>query len=124
MGKSLKIGKHKTRLGIFNICLLQRVEKLRSRIVVIKGYEEPDAFLAAAQRQLERLGIKGIASIPTKTDGKPERRSIKIKKFTVVGFGLEVTNLSNEDSMTLQKYGVGGKQKMGCGVFVPVNEKR
>lgn len=123
-GKSLTIGKHKIHLEIPQMYLLQAVEKLRSRIVVIKGYEEPDAFLAAAQRQLERLGIKGIASIPTKADGKPERRSIKIHKFTVVGFGLEVTNLSDEDSITLQKYGVGGKQKMGCGVFVPVNEKR
>lgn len=104
--------------------LLQAVEKLRSRIVVIKGYEEPEAFLAAAQRQLEKLSIQGNASISTKADGKPERKTIKIKQFTVVGFGLEVTNINYEDSLTLQKYGVGGKQKMGCGVFVPFNKKR
>ncbi|MEC4818735.1 MAG: type I-MYXAN CRISPR-associated protein Cas6/Cmx6 [Scytonema sp. PMC 1069.18] len=24
----------------------------------------------------------------------------------------------------MQKYGIGGKQKMGCGVFVPVHESR
>jgi len=123
-GKSITIGKHRIRLGIPDIYLLKAVENLRSRIVVIKGYEEPEAFLEAVQRQLEKLGIQGIASIPTKADGKPERRSIKIKRFTVVGFGLEVTNLNDEDSVTLQKYGIGGKHKMGCGVFIPIKERR
>lgn len=111
------------RLGIPQIYLLQPVEYLRSRIVVIKGYEEPESFLQAVQRQIEQLGIQGTASIPINADGKPKRRTIKIKRFTVVGFGLEVMNLSDEDSLTLQMYGIGGKQKMGCGVFVPSKER-
>jgi hypothetical protein len=49
-------------LGIPQIYLLQPVENLRSRIVVIKGYEQPETFLAAAQRQLEKLGIQGLSS--------------------------------------------------------------
>jgi len=48
-----------------------------------QGYEQPETFLAAAQRQLEKLGIQGTVRIPTNTDG---RRTIKIKRFTVVGF--------------------------------------
>ena len=123
-GKSLTIGKHTIRLGIPEISLLQPEEKLRSRIVVIKGYEEPEAFLAAAQRQLEQLSIQGTACIPTNPNGNPKRRTIKIKQFTVLGFALEVTNLSDEDSLSLQIYGIGGKGKMGCGVFVPMKEKR
>jgi CRISPR-associated protein Cas6 len=123
-GKSLTIGKHSIRLGIPQIYLLQPVENLRSRIVVIKGYEQPETFLAAAQRQLEKLGIQGTVRIPTNTDGQPERRTIKIKKFTVVGFRLEVKNLSDEDSLMLQVYGIGGKHKMGCGVFVPIKNSR
>lgn len=99
------------------------MENLRSRIVVIKGYEEPESFLQAVQRQMEQLGVQGTASIPINADGKPKRRTIKIKRFTVVGFGLEVINLSDEDSLTLQMYGIGGKQKMGCGVFVPSKER-
>lgn len=121
-GKTLRIGKHTIRLGIPDICLLQPAEQLRSRIVVIKGYEEPETFLVVAQRQLEQLGIKAIARIPTNANGKPTRRTIKIKQFTVVGFGLEVINLSDEDSLMLQIYGVGGKQKMGCGIFMPTQE--
>ncbi|MEH2229757.1 MAG: type I-MYXAN CRISPR-associated protein Cas6/Cmx6 [Nostoc sp.] len=122
-GKSLKIGKHTIRLGIPEIYLLEPAERLRSRIVIIQGYQEPESFLAAAQRQLEQLAIQGKAFITKNTDGSPKRRSIKIKRFTVVGFGLEIINLNNEDSLTLLRYGIGGKRKMGCGVFVPVKIK-
>ncbi|WP_334795477.1 type I-MYXAN CRISPR-associated protein Cas6/Cmx6 [Nostoc sp.] len=122
-GKSLRIGKHTIRLGIPDIYFLQPVDKLRSRIVIIQGYQEPESFLAAAQRQLEQLGIQGKAFITKNTDGSPKRRSIKIKRFTVVGFGLEIINLSNEDSLRLLRYGIGGKRKMGCGIFVPVKRK-
>nr|WP_242040134.1 type I-MYXAN CRISPR-associated protein Cas6/Cmx6 [Anabaena subtropica] len=40
--------------------MLQPAEKLRSRIVVIRGYEEPETFLVVAQRQLEQLGIQAM----------------------------------------------------------------
>jgi CRISPR-associated protein Cas6 len=123
-GKLITVGKHIVRLGIPEIYLLQPVENLRSRIVVIKGYEEPETFLQAAQRQIEQLGIQRTVSIPINANGKPKRRTIKIKRFTVVGFALEVMNLSHEDSLTLQTYGIGGRQKMGCGVFVPSKERR
>lgn len=122
-GKPLRIGKHTIRLGIPEIYLLEPAERLRSRIVIIQGYQEPESFLAAAQRQLEQLGIQAKAFITKNADSSPKRRSIKIKRFTVVGFGLEIINLSNEDSLTLLRYGIGGKRKMGCGVFVPVKIK-
>ncbi len=69
-------------MGIPDIYLLQPVEHLRSRIVVIKGYEEPESFLQAVQRQIEQLGIQGTASIPINANGKPKRRTIKIKRFS------------------------------------------
>lgn len=122
-GKPLRIGKHTIRLEIPEIYLLEPAEKLRSRIVIIQGYQEAESFLAAAQRQLEQLGIQAKAFIIKNHDGSPKRRSIKIKRFTVVGFGLEIINLSNEDSLTLLRYGIGGKRKMGCGVFLPVKRK-
>jgi CRISPR-associated protein Cas6 len=123
-GKSLTIGKHKIRLGIPQMDFLQPAQRLRSHLVVIKGYQEPESFLEAAQRHLEQLGIQRNLRILTKADGTPKRKTIKIKRFTVVGFGLEVTGLSDEDSLTLQRQGIGGKHKMGCGVFMPVKEKR
>jgi CRISPR-associated protein Cas6 len=121
--KSISIGKHKIRFGIPQMDFLQPAPRLRSHLVVIKGYQEPESFLAAAQRHLEQRGIQGNLRILTKADGTPKRKSIKIKRFTVVGFGLEMTQLSDEDSLTLQKKGIGGKHRMGCGVFLPVKER-
>jgi CRISPR-associated protein Cas6 len=122
-GKSLRIGKHTIRLGIPDICLLQPAEKLRSRIVIIKGYAEPEGFLAIAKHQLEKLGIQGTATMQQKADGRAKHRTIKVHNSTLVGFSLNVTNLSDEDSLLLQMYGIGGKRKMGCGLFVPMQEQ-
>jgi CRISPR-associated protein Cas6 len=88
--------------------------------VVIKGYQEPTAFIEAVSRQLETLEIKGRAVIPFSTEGEIERKTIKIKRFTVVGFALAIFDLSEEDSIKLQIHGLGGKRRMGCGVFVPL----
>jgi CRISPR-associated protein Cas6 len=121
-GKQIYLGIHPIRLGIPQINMLQPATKLRSRLVTIKGYQEPESFLEAAQRQLEKLEIRGTPVIPTRIDGERDRKTIKIKRFTVVGFGLEVQNLNEEDSIRLQQYGIGGKRKMGCGIFMPVRE--
>ncbi len=90
---------------------------MRSHIVVIKGYEEPNTFLEAAIRQIEKLQIETDIKLIAKKDDTPKRKTIKVKQ-TIVGFGIEATNLSESDSIILQEKGLGGKQKMGCGVFV------
>lgn len=119
-GKAFTIGKHLIRLGIPQIFMLRPASRLRSRIVVIKGFQEPEPFLSAAKRQLEALNIKGRVWIPMNDKGEPDRKTIKIKKYTIVGFGLEVADLNDEDSLKLQIAGCGGKRRMGCGVFVPL----
>lgn len=116
-GKSFTIGNHKIRLGIPKMDFLQPKSKLRSHIVVIRNYQEPDLLLVVAKERLEKLGIEGKVKLITKQDGTPKRKTIKVKQ-TLVGFGIEVSNLSEKDSLILQEKGLGGKQKMGCGVFV------
>ena len=116
-GKSLTIGKHKIRLGIPEMNFLQPKSRLRSHIVVIKGYQEPDSFLEAAKRQIEALNIEADIKLISRKDGAIKPKTIKVKQ-TLVGFGIEATNLSKSDSVILQEKGLGGKQKMGCGVFV------
>ncbi len=88
-------------------------------MVVIKGQQQPENFLEAAQRQLQQLGIKGKAHLSIGSHGALNRKTLRVRQYVVVGFGLEVAELSNEDSLKLQIYGVGGKRKMGCGIFVP-----
>lgn len=116
-GKSLIIGKHKIRLGIPETNFLQPKSKLRSHIVVIRGYQEPNTFLEAAKRQLEELKIDATIQLITKQDGTPKFKTVKVQQI-LIGFGIEANSLSETDSITLQEKGLGGKQKMGCGVFV------
>lgn len=116
-GKALTIGKHTIRLGIPQIYLLQPCPNLKARIVAIKGYQEPERFLEAAHRKLTELGINGIVKIAI-IKHESARKTLKIKRFTIVGFGLEISNLSDEDSLLLQQVGLGGKRRMGCGVFI------
>ncbi|MCC0179847.1 type I-MYXAN CRISPR-associated protein Cas6/Cmx6 [Waterburya agarophytonicola K14] len=116
-GKSLTIGKHKIRLGIPEMNFLQPKSRLRSHIVVIRGYEEPNGFLEAAKRQIEILNIKTDLKLIAKKDGTPKPKTIRVKQI-LVGFGIEANNLSESDSIILQEKGLGGKHKMGCGVFV------
>ncbi|MDJ0596220.1 MAG: type I-MYXAN CRISPR-associated protein Cas6/Cmx6 [Pleurocapsa sp. MO_226.B13] len=116
-GKSLTVGKHKIRLGIPEMNFLQPKSRLRSHIVVIRGYEEPNGFLEAAKRQVEKLNIKTDLKLIAKKDGTPKPKTIKVKQ-TLVGFGIEASNLSEVDSVVLQEKGLGGKHKMGCGIFI------
>lgn len=118
-GKSIHIGQHSIQIGIPQIYTLRPAKFLRARIVTIKGYIEPDHFIAAAQRQLDRLGIVGNIRIPRDRAGQLCRKTIKVQRFTVVGFTTEVCDLSDEDSIRLQQSSLGGKRHMGCGFFLP-----
>lgn len=118
-GCSITIGGNKVRLEIPTIDLLQPARHLYSRIVVIKGQEQPESFLKAAQRQLQRLEIEGEIRISVASNGSLNRKTVRVRGYTVVGFGLEAVDLSEQDSLKLQVYGIGGKRKMGCGIFVP-----
>jgi CRISPR-associated protein Cas6 len=119
-GQRLTIGIHQIQLGIPAMSPLQPVSTLRSRIVTIKKFQEPEPFLEAIQRQLDAMEISAILKIPLNRKGEIDRKAIKIKQYTVVGFGVEISNLSDEDSLKLQITGLGGKHKMGCGIFNPL----
>ena len=95
---------------------LRPVVRLRSRLVTIKGFLQEDEFLAAAKRQLEQLGIKGQPQLGA-------RRTFRVRDKQVVGFEMGVAQLTAEESLTLQEHGLGGRRKMGCGVFVPWGAK-
>jgi len=124
-GQTFSIGQNQFQLGIPEYNSLNPFPDLYSRLVIIRlrRFQEPQRFLEAAKRQLERLNIQGTITLSTRANGQPQCRQLTIKNQSgtsaVKGFGVQVTNLSAEDSITLQKYGMGGKSKMMCGVFVP-----
>lgn len=124
-GQTLTIGSYAIKLGNPELQTLQPVNTLQARLVTIKGYTEPQSFLEAAQRQLDALEIKANIDIPANDKGEPKRLTLKINKaeqkrsYTVVGFSVIVKDLKPEDSIKLQAQGIGGKRRMGCGVFYP-----
>jgi len=132
-GKTLRLGKDTISIGTPTIYTLKPAPRLYSRLVVIRGYTEPAGFMEAAGRQLKALGIQGELSLPLRKgkssfEGKTVRdinqpsfikRTIRIKDKEVVGFAVEVSELTAEESLLLQEKGVGGRQHFGCGVFIP-----
>lgn len=123
-GKTLTIGGYSIQLGNPELQTLQPTDVLSARLVTIKGYTEPDTFLEAAQRQLDALEIQANLGIPANDKGEPKRLTLRINKpersYTIVGFSLVVSDLSPDDSIKLQIHGLGGKRRIGCGVFNPV----
>lgn len=118
-GEELIIGEHIIKLGNPHIQTLQPIDTLQARLVTIKGYTEPPSFLEAAHRQLQALQIDANIGIPANEQGEPKRLTLKIKKYTIVGFSVVVSDLNPDDSIKLQIHGLGGKRRLGCGVFCP-----
>jgi CRISPR-associated protein Cas6 len=101
-------------LGAPQIYLLKPTPTLYARIVTIKGFTEPEPFLDAVCRKLDELGVKGEPVVG-------QRRVLKVGQHRVVGFGLTIHELSDESSILLQEQGLGGRRRMGCGIFGPIN---
>lgn len=131
-GKTLEIGDHNVQVGTPKTVALKPSSRLYSRLVVIKGFMEPDDFLEAAKRQMAEMGIKGKPSLvaqPHVAETNPDthtgsrspylRRTLKIRDKEVVGFALRVEELTAEESIRLQERGLGGRRRFGCGIFIP-----
>ncbi len=121
--QTFKIGESQFYIGIPEYQPLISASSLYSRLVTIRRRTEPKEFLEVAQRQLDELGINGNLTLLKKKNGELQCRRMQINKragnSSSRGYGVEVTNLSEQDSITLQRKGIGGRRKMMCGVFVP-----
>ncbi len=120
-GQTLSVGQGQISLKVPTIAPLQPKRSLKARIVILHlndGREEvpPNRFLAVATRELKERGINGRLSLSLK-NGVLDRKVLLIKGGKVPGYGVEVTGLSEEDSIKLQSIGLGGKRKMGAGYF-------
>ncbi len=110
-GKTLDVDGHRFRVGVPEVRTLRPAAALFARVVTIKGFMETEAFISAAKRQLETMGVTAALQLG-------ERRTFRIKDKQVVGFELLVSELDAEHSIKLQEVGIGGRRRMGCGLFV------
>lgn len=136
-GKQLNISGRTIRIGVPQVYSLAPATTLRSRLVTIKPSDRDDprppdesAFLTAARRQLDTLGISPEAqlTIPTREDPRakevrPLRRTLRIKDKEVVGYELIISALTAQESLILLEHGLGGRRHMGCGIFVATGKE-
>lgn len=142
-GRVLALNGHKIRLGVPRVEALVPAATLSSPLVLIKlanenappsatvdgaattagGIVTPDAFLAAARKKLDAMGIGGEACIQQirtgPRAGQVRRRVIRVKEQTHVGYAMTIHSLTAEESILLQEQGLGGRRLMGCGSFLP-----
>jgi CRISPR-associated protein Cas6 len=100
------------RVGIPEVQPLRPFARLYARLVTIKGFMEPEVFLTAAQRQLQKAGVSVNLQLGA-------RKTFRVKDKQIVGFEALAVGLDADDSVRLQEVGIGGRRHMGCGVFVP-----
>ena len=110
-GKRLDVNGDVLRVGVSTTSALIPAPVLYAHIVTTKNGKDEARFDAEIQRQLDALAIKGKPA-------RGPRRIMTIKDKKVVGYSLLVSELTAEESIRLQEQGLGGRRKMGCGVFV------
>lgn len=112
-GKILNIGDDYIHIGIPKLTDLLPAPNLYAHMVTTKNGHDEARFDEEISRQLTALGV----------GGKPhrgQRRILRIKEKCVVAHSLLVTELTAEESIRLQEAGLGGRRKLGCGVFMPL----
>lgn len=127
-GKWLRLDEAELQVGVPRVLPLRPAASLYARLVQIKLADvvdgvTPEAFLRSAAKQLAALDIQTKPTLPLKQRGpragEPLRRVLHIKDERHVGFAMLVQDLSADESLRLQQHGLGGRRKMGCGLFLP-----
>jgi CRISPR-associated protein Cas6 len=125
-GQRLEIMGRAVRLGVPHVMALEPAAELLAHTVLIKNAVEPAAFVAAARQKLDELGVAGRAEVPVipsgPRKGEPQRKVVRVKKNVLVGYPLRVRSLTAPESLRLQELGLGGRRRMGCGLFFPMKE--
>lgn len=131
-GRKLNLNGSAVRLGVPRVYPLRPAAALISRLVTVKGFVEPQAFLENLKRRLHELGIEGDPALVTRRgdravegrsvggSGSFVRRTLRIHGREIVGFEVLVDHLTAEESLRLQEAGLGGRRRFGCGLFVKV----
>jgi CRISPR-associated protein Cas6 len=109
-GRRIEVVGHRIGLGAPTVEALVPAMALSARITTIKPFLEPEPFRQAAEKQLAELDVAGKVALGA-------RKVVRIGGRQVVGFSLRVSDLTPDASLRLQEQGIGGRRRMGCGVF-------
>lgn len=113
LGRTLDVAGWPMLVGKFTARPLSRITTLFSRCVVVAGAGDEAAFLAAAGKELSVLGI----SPPTVLCGRVT--PVATPAHTYQARSLMLAGLTPEQSLALQRHGLGAERTLGCGLFIP-----
>jgi len=112
-GQALDVNGHEIRVGVASERPLVAITTLFSRYILSPETSTEEDFLAESARQLRERGINARKMLCGKThsvgtaEGRQRARSLML------------ADLSIEDSFRLQRNGLGDRQHLGFGVFIP-----
>jgi len=116
-GKTLNIRNHQIKLINPTLKEIEPKSSLQARIVTFKlsgnwDYGNPpvDKFWHTCNKALEIIGITARLDFTRVS-------SLRIHNRAVLGFGVIASRLSEQDSITLQQKGLGGRKHFGAGWF-------
>jgi len=111
-GKPLSLQDHTIHVGVPKTRSLIPAHSLYAHLVTTRNGQDQIRFEAEVKRQMDDLTVMGECIIG-------ERKTLTIHDKKVVGYPVEISGLSDVDSIKLQEQGLGGRRKMGCGFFEP-----
>jgi CRISPR-associated protein Cas6 len=112
VGRTLQVAGWPLRVEKMALRPLSRITTLFSRCVVLAADDEV-AFVGAATEELGALGIRAERLVCGRVTpvATPER--------TYQARSLMLAGLALEQSLLLQRSGLGAGRKLGCGLFIP-----
>jgi CRISPR-associated protein Cas6 len=113
LGRTLLVAGWPLRVERLSARPLPRMTTLFSRFVIFTAEGDEPAFLAAAAGELEALGINP----ETMLCGRVTPVATPLRTYE--SRSLMLAGITPEQSLALQRRGLGSERKLGCGVFIP-----
>lgn len=117
-GGCLRVGNREVVLGTGVVAEVKPAPILAARFVTVKNAMDPKSLAPHIELALHNL----VEHIPPFTIGR--RRVMRIRDKWVVGFGVLIKGLADDESLAIQAAGIGGRRRMGGGVFLAPKERR
>ena len=113
IGMSLQVAGNDLEITKASIRNLSALTTLFSRYIITEGTNDETEFLARCQQELASMNIKvkkmlcGMEKNINTPDGQIKARSLML------------ADLDFDETISLQRQGLGSHQLLGCGIFIP-----
>jgi CRISPR-associated protein Cas6 len=112
-GRTLEVGGHPLTVGDATVRALAPLATLFARQVTSAVGESEEAFLDSVAKDLRLLGVRPRKLLCGKTS------EVRTPQGALLTRSLMVADLDRAESLALQRQGLRGERKLGCGLFVP-----